>query len=81
MGLHDLAQHRVSRYRRLVGLAVPENGQSRDVAHDEQTNSDRAHPLEIRLALGPTKLPLRVPHPEGDHHRAGQAEPGDGRLS
>ena len=34
-GLHDLAQHRLSRSCRLAGLAIPENRRPRDVAHDE----------------------------------------------
>jgi hypothetical protein len=47
MGLHDLPQHRLSHSRRMAGLAIPENGWSRDVAHDEQTGFTGAHSLGL----------------------------------
>jgi hypothetical protein len=46
MELHELAQHRLFRSRRLVGLAIPENWRSRNVAHDEQTGRDGAVSLD-----------------------------------
>jgi len=46
MELHDLAQHRLPRSRGHAGLAIPQNRWSQDVAHDEQTCRDGAHPLE-----------------------------------
>src|SRR4030081_1895900 len=36
MELHDLAEYRLSRTRRIACLAIPENGRPCDAAHDEQ---------------------------------------------
>jgi hypothetical protein len=52
LGLHDLAQRRLSHSRGLAGWAIPKNGQARDVAHDEQTGRDGAHPLGARPDRG-----------------------------
>jgi hypothetical protein len=46
MGLHDLAQHCLFDSRGFTRLAVPENGRSRDAAHDEPVSCDRTPPLE-----------------------------------
>jgi hypothetical protein len=44
--VHDLAQHRLSHSRCMAGLAIPENGRPRHVAHDEHAGCNGAHPLE-----------------------------------
>ena len=41
-------------------------GQLKALAEDYERRAEKA------------ALPLRMPHPESDHHRASQAEPGDG---
>ena len=46
MGLYDLAQHCVCHSRGSTGVAVPENGRSRDATHDEPVSCDRTLPLE-----------------------------------
>jgi hypothetical protein len=55
MELHNMAQHRFSRARRIAGLAVLENRWSRDVAHDEQTFCHWALPLEPSVRQSLTK--------------------------
>ena len=46
LGLHELAQHRLSHSRRLAGLAFLHNRRPRDASHDEQARSDRSCSLD-----------------------------------